>query len=119
MRRLTGITAVALLAISLTACGNESDQEGSGDTGNESSAPPEASVPACDEVWVEGETLPEDYEGCDLDGTVQAAVYYDCADGRKFAAYGGVEPNLWAFYGDAINAGGVDDESYAEAFASC
>ena len=65
------LLAVVLSTSVLAGCG--------GDDSGEDSGQPEASgavesLPACDEVWVAGETLPDDYDGCVIQGN-EIAVF--------------------------------------------
>jgi hypothetical protein len=55
LNHVRSLAAGSLLAAALVACGGPAEQ-----------APPatEPKTPDCAEVWVVGETLPSDYEGC-------------------------------------------------------
>lgn len=77
------LPAAALVALALTGCSDSSDGSSEG-------------APDCSDVWVAGETLPDDYEGCAEDGETGYAVlltYGDCEittyDDRFYAALGG------------------------------
>lgn len=69
-----------------------------------------------------GETLPADYSGCmNEDGSLEAAVTRDCADGSVFTGY---QDRFWAVLGGEIKDAGkvdgtVDDPGYARDVAAC
>lgn len=113
MRKTIAASAAALLALTLAACGDDSDSPKSGGDNDE------ALAPKCSDVWVAGETLPEDYEGC-MDGdTLEAAASFNCGDGSSLFQYA---DDFWAFGGQEIHeeAGGVASaEPYKEAYATC
>lgn len=69
--RFVPLAAAAVLLIS--ACGDDQQD------GDESTA-----MPRCSDVWVEGEVLPEDYEGCRDGAAVVRPEFVDCEreDGR-------------------------------------
>lgn len=112
MRKTIAASAAALLALTLAACGDDSGSPKS--VGDD-----EALAPKCSDVWVAGETLPEDYEGC-MDGdTLEAAASFNCEDGSSLFQYA---DDFWAFGGKEIHeeAGGVASaEPYKEAYATC
>jgi hypothetical protein len=106
VRRLAA--GAAVLVVLLTACGeDDTATDGSGSTPDASvSASPseEASPsgettpteeeeatpqgPACAEVWVAGQVLPQRYRGC-LDGEKwREAFVYPCSSGQKLVTYG-------------------------------
>lgn len=96
-----------LLAIALTACGDKPD-------GNSPSG--EGDLPKCSDVWVNGETLPADYDGCANGGTTEAAVTIDCTDGGEFTTY---DDRFFAVLGGKITEADPDSESYTEAYNAC
>lgn len=75
-RLVTLVIALSFLA----ACGGEGSADSNGPDGSGSD------VPACADVKV----IDEDFEGCEEDGSIQAAVIYDCEDGSKLVAAGSV-----------------------------
>lgn len=113
MRKTIAASAAALLAFTLAGCGDNSDSP-------ESSRDKEENlVPKCADVWVAGETMPKDYEGCMSGDTLEAAASFDCKDGSSLFQY---EDDFWAFGGQEIHeeAGGVASAApYKEAYATC
>lgn len=73
MRRLA--TVLVALPFLLVGCGGDDD----GDAGSYADAV--ADLPDCSDVWVDGEKLPDDYEGCIDDDTVIASTASECASG--------------------------------------
>lgn len=90
MRTRNLVMLAALLTIALAGC---SDSDG----GDESADSPDVrstdifgeSMPYCADLWVAGQTIPEDYTGCydEDDDTVMAAASYQCEDGRDFISH--------------------------------
>ena len=82
MKRVTPALVAVLLVVS--ACGADDDGTAAGPStspsGAESATSPGSGVdlPECSQVWVEGEQLPADYEGCLEDGVVLEGVVTDC-----------------------------------------
>lgn len=97
-----------LLLASLTACGG-------GDGGSDNPIQDAAdNAPQCSDVWAVGKTLPKDYEGCMRDGTIEAAVVYNCDDGSKLTGY---DNKFFALVGGPIEP--QTDETYSAAFDKC
>lgn len=95
--------AVVLSVLLLTACGGGGDDD-EGGTGS-------GGLPDCADVWVEGETLPEDYEGC-MDGDMTVAlVTSDCTDGSRLTGY---DDRYWALLGGEIKDAGAEDATAAD-----
>ena len=106
--------AVVVLMVSLVACSSDEDDNGGNDLlGN---------YPSCSDTWVDGETLPEDYEGCDEGDTIIAGVSYECQDGSRIFTY---EPEGSGFYtladGTIVEVGEdyANDPEYGELFDAC
>lgn len=88
MRSCVGLAALALV---LAGCSDDGG-EGESSTG----------LPDCADVWVAGETLPEDYDGCMSDpDTIEAAVVMTCDDGSEFT---GFDDRLYAKLGGEIGS---------------
>lgn len=107
----------ATLALALSGCGGGGSDEAATP---EPSGLVETSLP-CEEVWVAGETLPEDYQSCLLeDDTLVAPPAQPCPSGAQFAIY---ENRLYAVPGETIqeSAGGevYTDPAYLEFTESC
>lgn len=111
MRKTIAASAASLLALTLSACGGNDDKTTNSDD--------EALAPACSEVWVAGQTLPADYEGCMNGGTLEAAASFNCEDGSSLFQF---EDDFWAFGGQEIHeeaGGAASAEAYSEAYAAC
>lgn len=116
----------ALVLVTLTGCGSETDEGDARATApaetptSESAAEPSSDLPACDEVWVDGATLPARYAGCvDADGVEVAAESRECSIGKPLVTYGDA---FYAVPGRVVNevAGSLDeDPAYQSALASC
>lgn len=79
-RRRGAGSALTLAALLLAAgCGGE---DGSGDDTDDAVS---SELRPCAEIWVLGETLPEDYVACDdgVEGYNPEAGYWHCADGTE------------------------------------
>lgn len=108
------LVAAALLSV-LAACGGGDD-----DVSGEDLADALDDMPKCSEVWVAGETLPEDYGGCDDGDTIVAAVSTECSDGTSLY---GFDDRFYALGGEEIveAAGGSTDTdpAYSKAYEDC
>jgi hypothetical protein len=91
---LSRALAVTFLAIVLSACG-----------GSEEPETPQASglvetLPSCSEVWRTGETLPQDYDGCVIEGNeIKVFSPTECPSGKQHATY---EDRWYAVLGGEI-----------------
>ena len=90
------LLAVVLSTSVLAGCGGDDSGE---DAAQEASGAVE-SLPACDDVWVAGETLPDDYDGCVIQGN-EIAVFSpgECPGGDQYATY---DDTFYAVGGDTI-----------------
>jgi hypothetical protein len=80
--------------------------------------PKSESMPACADVWVGGDRLPADYEGCvDEDGVLQVSEIKQCtsADG-SFTTYDG---SYFALLGGTISDAGTSSQEYDALHAQC
>lgn len=100
------MTALLLALTALTSCGGD-------DSGTEV-----AEAPVCSEQWVEGNTLPDDYSGCqESEGSGKiAATGHQCEDGTTLISH---EESFWAFTGGEVQAGSNTDDAYLAAQAEC
>lgn len=110
----TRIAALAIAPLFLAGCGG-GDSEGDKD-----SAAPAANggMPACSEVWVEGETLPENYEGCDEGDAVSAPAISECGD-AEWTSY---NDEFYAKLGGeifAVEGEMSDDPAYGKFYNEC
>jgi hypothetical protein len=120
------LLAAVLLAASLAACSGGND-EPTKDTSESPSASAAAELPACPDVWVDGQTLPSDYAGCvSEDGKTVEADAAPCGSGPdKFVKYEYKDADDIAFPFIAILGGKIieytDDENgpYAKQFNKC
>ncbi len=105
--------ATALLAVAFVVGCSSDDTSGSSSNGGG------GGMPACDDVWVDGNTLPKDYEGCLNGNTIEAAVTRDCKDGTKFTTY---QDHFYAVLDDTIHANMGEtaaDPAYKTAYNKC
>jgi hypothetical protein len=76
-------------------------------------------MPTCETIWVAGSVLPEDYEGCEKQGT-QVALLIPCSNVQprfaEFAAEPGAKEFMFALTGEAIQAVRPDDGSLVTRF---
>lgn len=121
MKRL--LIAAPLIA-ALCACSNQDAAPKADDpepsvtiTVPESSPPEGPDIPACDDVWKLGATLPADYDGCTWpDGAIESPVVYDCDSGiGKFTGY---DDRFFALIGGKIGDA-TDQDAYGKAYAEC
>ncbi|NPC97838.1 hypothetical protein [Nocardioides sp. zg-DK7169] len=103
-RRLAATTATLAALLAMSACGTEPESNSESGPGYATNAPETGvaeEAPACTQVWEEGATLPDDYEGCeDESGAYAAAVWATCDDpAMEFTSY---EDELFAKRGDTI-----------------
>jgi hypothetical protein len=116
------LTTSVLVVLALTACGRQEDTARDPDVVDAVSA-----LDACDDVWVEGETLSKGYEGCrgPDDETIVDGII-TCEDGDRFVTYEEDKEGR-AFYargGEAIVAipagsSPEEDPTYAAAYEDC
>jgi hypothetical protein len=113
-----GLILAAVAALALSGCGGDEDSGGSDDSG----ADVTSGTPTCSDVWVAGQTLPEDYDGCERDdGNLEAAVVQECTDGSEFT---GFDDRYWAVLGGEIKDAGApdattDDPEYQADYEAC
>jgi hypothetical protein len=108
---MKALLGTAALLFTLAGCSDNDD------TNNEDAGGPESM--RCDDIWVEGEMLPEDYDGCETPDSIVAAVTVDCADGTKFTSYG---DRLYAKLGEeifAVNGEMAADPAYSAFHEEC
>ena len=111
--------AVALTALALAGCGQET-------TGPEAQEPspsesPSASngAPDCAALWHEGGELPRSYDGCNSDEGFAAKETLGCSSGQRMVMYG---DHFYAVLGGTIHETESplkDDRGYRVAVASC
>ena len=112
----------ALLTMSmsgiLAGCGGD---ESSDDAGTPAASGPVETLPSCDDVWVTGETLVSDYDGCVISGNdIKVFSPEMCPSGAEYASY---EDRYYAIPGEVIREspdGDIfRDEAFQEFAASC
>lgn len=101
-RATVALTLVA--GLGLTACGEDSPDAAEDPASSETTSTPseeptetpteepteEPAGPACADVWVDGATLPQKYDGCqdvEKDTWMQAEVYM-CSSGQRLVTFG-------------------------------
>ncbi|HWL97232.1 MAG TPA: hypothetical protein VNP20_07795 [Nocardioidaceae bacterium] len=107
---MRALVTILFILLGLTACSGDD----SPDSNNDQVA---SEVPGCSEVWVDGETLPDDYEGCaDEDGGLVAAETTECESGETFTTY---EDRFYAVLGGEITEAPSDSPEYQQAHDEC
>lgn len=66
----------------------------------------------CSEIWVDGKTLPEGYDGCMQDGSLVLYTATQCDDGTERVTFNSAG-EFWADADGLISAGELPDEEYA------
>lgn len=76
-------------------------------------------MPECSEVWVEGNTLPNDYAGCRIaGGGIDQGAKYPCTDGKGELI--GYNEQFFARLGGTVRAYGEDEAAFShELFQVC
>lgn len=122
-RRRAGTLAAVVCATVLAACGDEaggSAQDATADEPASSSSPAApAREPACDEVWIDGATLPRPYAGCSTaDGAWVAADRMPCSFGGAIVTYDG---RFYAVVGNRVNDVGdlAASDQFQSALSNC
>lgn len=101
-RTLHRALGVAALVAVLAACGTETDGSGA----DEPTSTPTASetsdtgLPACSEIWVDGQDLPLDYEACEEGGEVVKPETWTCGFGRPMVTHA---DRFYAMPGNRVN----------------
>lgn len=128
--RVRGLLGAAVCLVVLAACGDDSgtgaDPQAT-DATTSSVSPTETPTdgatsadegPACDEVWVGGATLPEDYRGCSRDGAWQEPERTPCSFGVPIVTFDG---RFYAVPGKVVNDVGdlKSSKDYRRAVNSC
>lgn len=113
--------AALAVPIVLTGCGggDDSTEPSNALKGVEQMA---EDAPACADVWVAGQTLPDEYEGCtDESGMLFVATAMQCDDGSQLVSY--EQENMWVVTPGEILQSPVpiaeDKDGYGAAFAEC
>jgi len=141
MRSLASTLLLLVLALFLSGCrgdaalsshgnGGPGSEGGASDTGDFSeleryfSELDRTGLPDCSGVWVEGATLPRDYEGCvDERGLLELATFLICEDPSKEEwRLATNRDDLWALAGHTIHraaGGNVDAEAGRRTRAYC
>jgi hypothetical protein len=100
------VAGVALAAL-LSGCGSAVLPTPAGDT-----------LPSCEDVWVAGGTIPEDYAACrDDDGVLQVSEVQECTStDQRFTTFG---DGFYGVLGGVVYDDGLDSPSYDELYAGC
>ncbi|WP_203336834.1 hypothetical protein [Nocardioides limicola] len=109
------LTVAAVAALAVSGCGSGSEP---GAADPEPERPGEA-APDCAALWVDGGTLPEEYDGCVADGVLVEADGFPCEFGIPLFTYA---DRYYAVAGGRINETDgplANSEQYLNAFDSC
>ena len=89
-----------------------------GGCGSDEEPPLSETLPACESLWVAGETIPDDYDGCrDDEGVLQVSEVKDCtANDERFTTYGA---RFYGLLGGKVHDDGVDSSAYSELYLAC
>ena len=82
-----------------------------------SEKPASETLPDCADVWVAGNELPNDYEGCMSDGSIQVSETKKCsATEGSFVTF---SETHFAITGHEVSDAGLSSTEYAEAANAC
>ena len=94
-----------------------SASEGTPDDDGYTGADWASELPHCDDVWVEGQTLPENYDGCTpAGGGISTVAARTCSDDGGDLVY---QDGFFARQGGEIAAGERQSAEYERALADC
>jgi hypothetical protein len=106
--RFHRVALAAALVPLLAACGSDKPDV----------TPASESLPACADVWVAGETLAGDYEGCvDEDGVLNVPEIQDCTENDDQITT--FDARFFSLLGGEISDAGFTSTDYDQVFASC
>lgn len=120
--------AALLLVVSLSACGgNGSDgsPKAINSDGTVESTPGKTpsngpKLPACEDIWKAGATLPTDYAGCILSGETRLEQSTKCKDGTRLIVH---DEQFYALTSQKIvevNVAPLEDSpAYGKVFSAC
>jgi hypothetical protein len=113
MRQVAAVLCV-LPGLLLASCGGDGDED---QEDPELTGGVAGGVPECAEI--DGEDMPEEFEGCEEDGQLQVVTVYDCADGRVLYLGGSVagfvgEPTVYV-----AGADGSDEPRFNTMLEEC
>ncbi len=123
MRLRAYLLVVGLAVTSLAACGDETTDTSasSGAASSSDSESPTETVrqPLCADVWVPGQDVPEEYEGCSDDSGWVPADEFLCDSGQLLVTYG---DRFYAATGARVNevpGSLADSKPYQKARSRC
>lgn len=117
MRNRTLIPALAATLLLLVSCG-DGDGGGGGDEGATNMGADD--YPTCSDVWVEGDLLPDDFEGCMEGDTIVDVAFTECADGERelrIHQTAAGEDQFFSLTGEPIEV--YTDEAKSAAYEDC
>lgn len=105
--------AAVFAALLLAGCSGSDDSS----KGDDSKSGDDA-YPSCESVWVDGQTLPKNYEGCTSDpDTIEAPALLECDSGiGQFTSF---DDRFFALLGGEITEAGPDSDEYSKAYDEC
>lgn len=97
MRMRLAVATVLFFALSACGGGSESDN-----------------MKNCSAIWAEGKSMPETYDGCETDDTIEAAVTYECIEGPGLVPF---KEEFYAYLGGMIEP--YNEDAFAEELQKC
>jgi hypothetical protein len=119
LSRCAPVVAVLLLAVGCGDDEGDAAEDPSADTSGSASVSGDAAdLPACDTVWVAGETLPRDYRGCVQDGAAVKPDKHPCSYGAAIVQFA---DRFYAVTGKQVNEvpSLADSEQFQQALTAC
>lgn len=122
-RRFSALTLLLVLALGgavLSGCGDQTGEGAQAPSTAPASSDESTREPACAQVWVDGEALPERYAGCsEEDGAWVDAAVQRCASGQVLVTYA---DRYYGAKGSRVNDMGEslsESAQYQRALRSC
>lgn len=119
MRRAPLLLLLPLLVSGLSSCGDDAADAGSEAADEQTTPSSVEQEPRCEDVWVDGEKLPENYRGCSEGETWVKADIRRCESGQILVTYG---DRFYGAKGFVVNDVGeplTESKQYQRALHSC
>lgn len=115
----TLLLGLALSGVVLSGCGDQAEEAAARDPATASAGEPTSREPACEDLWVDGGTIPERYGGCSEGETWVEAATQRCESGQVLVTY---DDRYYGAKGSRVNDMGEslsDSDQYQRALKSC